>query len=311
MAIVEAYLDPKTGSPVAAGVVPLWGQSTMKGLYRALPIYDIMHDEEIQKEISTRDLDRVREVHSLITSIMLDKDLSLDQVQKKYYLFPEGYVRSPVPPIELSERMKSTQLYRLLSKARSVCFVGDSITKGSKNGGYGWYEPLAAAFPNLLVYQRAWDSHTVKMLLERTDEILDVSADVYVIAIGTNDVRYRDANVSSMTPEEYIQNVDQLVQKIQGRHRDAKIVLISAWTTDHHDPVSAIDEKERMEMLSQYRAAIKSYADGRQFLSIDPNPGIEKVLRSEYPPKYLIDHIHPNADQGIRLYSEKVLEASD
>ena len=309
-AIVGAYLDRNTGAPVAASVVPMWGQSTVRGLYRALPIYDIMRSEALQEQISSRDLARVKQVHSIVTRVMLGRDLSLDQVQERYYLFPQGYARAPVAPIELSERGKSTQLYRLLSNSHSACFIGDSVTEGTKNGGYGWYEPLTAAFPNLTVYKRAWGGYTIKLLLKRREEIVDVAADVYVIAVGTNDVRYRAAEVSSMTPEEFVANVDRLVQSVKAKHRAASFVFVGPWTTDHYDPVSALDEKDRMAMLVKYREALKTYADGKQYLYIDPNPEIDKVLRSEYAPKYLMDHIHPNADQGIRLYSLKVLEAS-
>ena len=310
MAIVDAYLDPKTGSPIGAGIAAMWGQATMDGMYRALPIYSVMHDEDLQKHISSHDLERVQQVHSVVTAVMLGRKLSLDQLQETYYLFPEGYARSPAPGIEVPERLKSKQLYQLLSGAGSVTFVGDSLTEGTKNGGYGWYEPLVAAFPGLVVRKRAWGGHTSRMLLDRKEEILDVPADVYVVAIGTNDVRYRNPAVSAMTAEEYVLNLDRLVQEIKARQPAAKLVFIGAWTTDHYDPISVLDEKARRQMLAEYRDALQAYAVRHQHLYIDPNPGIDAVLQREYPPTYLNDHIHPNAGAGIRLYSSKVLEAS-
>ena len=137
MAMVDAYLDPRTGSPVGAGIVPMWGHAAMDGLYSALPIYSIMHDEDLQKDISSHDLERVQQVHSLVTSVMLGRRLGLDQLQEKYYLFPEGYARSPAPRIEVPEPLQSKQLYQLLANAGSVTFVGDSVTEGTRNGGYG------------------------------------------------------------------------------------------------------------------------------------------------------------------------------
>jgi lysophospholipase L1-like esterase len=269
-----------------------------------------MHDEDLQKHISSHDLERVRQVHSLVTSVMLGRALGLDQLQETYYLFPEGYSRSPVPGIEVPERLKSKQLYQLLSGAGSVTFVGDSVTEGTKNGGYGWYEPLVAAFPGLVVHKRAWGSHTSRMLLDREEEILDVPADVYVVAIGTNDVRYRKPSVSAMTADEYVLNLDRLVQEIKARQPAAKLVFIGAWTTDHYDPISVLGEKARRQLLAEYRDALQAYAVRHQHLYIDPNPGIDAVLQREYPPTYLNDHIHPNAGAGIRLYSSKVLDAS-
>ena len=46
----------------------------------------------------------------------------------------------------------------------STCRSGYSLTEGTTNGGYGWYEPLVAAFPHLVVHKRAWGSHTSRML---------------------------------------------------------------------------------------------------------------------------------------------------
>jgi hypothetical protein len=57
-----------------------------------------------------------------------------------------------------------------------------------------------------------------------------------------------------------------------------------------------LDEPQRVSMLSSYRDALKSYADAHGCVYVDPNPGIEEALRFEYPRKYLVDHIHPNAD---------------
>ena len=80
--------------------------------------------------------------------------------------------------------------------------------------------------------------------MKRKEEIVDVAADVYVIAVGTNDVRYRTAKVSSMTPEEFVANVDRLVQSVKAKHRAASFVFVGAWTTDHYDPISALGEKD-------------------------------------------------------------------
>ncbi|HZP88909.1 MAG TPA: CapA family protein [Burkholderiales bacterium] len=310
MAIVDAYLDPNTGAPMAASIVPMWAMSSPKGLYRALPVYNLLDDDRLQQEVSLQDFNRIKQVHSLVTSVMLGQDLSLDQVQKRYYFFPEGYARSSVSSIEVPEQLKSNNIYRLLSRARSVTFVGDSVTEGTKNGGYGWYEPLVAAFPHLIVRKHAWGSYTSKMLLDRTEEILDVPTDVYVIAIGTNDVRYRNPKLCAMTSEEYTANLDRLVRAIRAKQPAAQFVFIGAWTTDRYDPISVLDEQARAKLLIEYRQALKSYAAAHGHLYVDPNPGIDKVLRAEYPRDYLKDHIHPNAGAGIRLYSAKVLEAS-
>ena len=55
-----------------------------------------------------------------------------------------------------------------------------------------------------------------------------------------------------------------------------------------------------MQMLAEYRNALRSYAVRHQHLYMDPNPGIDDVLHREYPRTYLNDHIHPNAGAGIQ-----------
>jgi hypothetical protein len=87
---------------------------------------------------------------------MLGEKVTLDQAQERYYVFPEGYVRQPVNAITITETMKATPFFKLLLESKTICFVGDSITAGSENGGYGWYEPLMSAFPDRIVYQEAW-----------------------------------------------------------------------------------------------------------------------------------------------------------
>ena len=119
---------------------------------------------------------------------MLGTPLTIDQIQERHYLFPEGYVRQEVCPIKITEDMRNTVLFGLLSEAKSVCFVGDSLTEGTKNGGYGWYEPLVAAFPDLIVYKQAWGGGTTRTLIDNTKTILANNAQLYVIAIGTNDI---------------------------------------------------------------------------------------------------------------------------
>ena len=42
----------------------------------------------------------------------------------------------------LTDEMAGSRIYRLLQSAETVCFVGDSLTEGTMNGGVPWYEPI-------------------------------------------------------------------------------------------------------------------------------------------------------------------------
>ena len=198
-ALTHIYLDPKTGKPFAIACVPLWAHSYLDSNYRALPIYDVVHNKDIRKHISTYEFDRIKNVHELITNTMLGEKLSIDQVQEKYYLFADragkeskGYVRNHVQPLTISDDLKDKKLYKLLAKSKSVCFVGDSVTEGTRNGGYGWFEPLVKNFNQLKVNSFANGSTASPYFLEHAKTLSMFESDLYIFAIGTNDVRYRN-----------------------------------------------------------------------------------------------------------------------
>lgn len=90
-AMVEIYLEKETGNVIGSSVIPMWVQATMESNYRAIPIYDIM---EKKAQISTYELKRVKEVYELITDVMLDNKLNLENIQKKLYLMPDGYKKA-------------------------------------------------------------------------------------------------------------------------------------------------------------------------------------------------------------------------
>ncbi|HYE11720.1 MAG TPA: CapA family protein [Patescibacteria group bacterium] len=305
--IVEVYIDPKTKEIIATGVIPMYTQAPSNGNYRALPIYSILNDPVLQNEISAYELGRVAEVQAIVSSVMLGTELTLDQAQARYYLFPEGYVRRPIEAIEITDEMKETDVYKLLSESQTICFVGDSITAGSENGGYGWYEPLVAAFPDRIVYKKAWASATTMTLLENTEAIAQHSADLYVIAIGTNDVRYRNKKTCAMDKASYVANINELIEKIQSKNPKADFALVSPWLALDNDPYTTISVEKRDLMLAEYGEALALYCKEKGYSFINPNPAIDEVLLKYAPSDFLIDHIHPNANAGITLYSEKVL----
>lgn len=312
-AMVTAYLDPETGKPVASSVVPLWTRCPLHGNYQALPIYEAMHDTRLNRMLSVEDYRRMSEVHELITEVMIGHRLSIDQAQRQYYLFPHGYARNAVLPLELTDAMRQKALFKVLAESSSVCFIGDSLTEGTKNGGYGWFEPLMALFPKCKVDRKGWGAYTSKMVLsEKLQEIEKVRADTFVLALGTNDVRYRNPALCAMTAQEYVCAMDGIVASVRAKNPDAHIVLIGAWGTDEYDPVSApmLTLRQREDLMAQYRAALKEYAERHGFLFVDPNAIIAAHLRGKWTGYYLKDHIHPNAGEGLRLYSRAVLEAS-
>ncbi|WP_249869255.1 CapA family protein [Oceanobacillus saliphilus] len=316
-ALTQIFLDPQNGNPFAVANVPLWAHSFLDGNYRPLPLYDVIHDESLRKHISTHEFSRIKEIHELITKTMLGENLTIDQLQEKYYLFADraegkakGYVRNPVSPLLITEEMKNKEFYYQLTKSKSVCFIGDSLTEGTRNGGYGWYEPFVRNFKNLKVQRFAKGGTASPYLLKNAEKISKSNSDLYVIAIGINDVRYQDPLRCAMNPKEYIENISEVVKIIRSKKASSKFIFIAPWTSDNYDRISKLPKKERFEMLESYRNALKKYAESSGHLYVDPNPIINAKFKTRHPSTWLKDSIHPNANEGIQLYSWAVLQAS-
>ena len=305
-AIVKVYLDPENKSVIGAGVIPMWTHALVNSLHRALPIYDIIYNPALENQISRFEMNRVDEVQRLVTSVLLKTEVPLHQSQKIYYLFPEGYYRQRTPKLELTEEIMKTEIYQLLEGNKKVSFVGDSITEGSKNGGYGWFEPLAESIEGLSYNQKAWPGATSVTLLDNIEEIYSQETDIYVIAIGVNDIRYRDKNICAMTSEEYINNIDKLVKYILSNNVHADFVFVAPWPVLPNDPYCFLMPDEKENLMEIYAEELENYCSENGFLFVNPYGLISRVLNTEIASNYLIDHIHPNASDGIKLYSMSV-----
>jgi len=195
--------------------------------------------------------------------------------------------------------------------------VGDSITEGTKNGGYGWYEPIAAMYPNKEISSFAKGAMTSKYFRDNAESIADIQAGLYVVAFGCNDIRYRNPKVCAMNSREYIENIDVLVDTVRRRNDNARFVFIAPWMSMCFDAnFNGSGHDEKMAMYDSYTSELQIYCKKHGFLFINPNPLIfenlqaaDITIRGRRPEDILIDFIHPNAGDGIRLYSEAVINS--
>ena len=306
--IVDVYVDKTTKKVIASAVIPMYTYATNEGFYKALPIYEIMTNKELYNSIGLYEMNRIKEVHSVITKVMLGEELDITNIEERYFFFKDGYKRNKVEALDISN-YENNNVYNELKNATSYCFIGDSVTEGTKNGGYGWYEPLIANFDGE-VKAAAYGSHTVKMLLNnKSDEIKKCVADLNIIAIGTNDIRYRDKNICAMNEKEYIENIDLLVKLIKSENKSAKIIFIAPWTSLISDNVTPLTQVEKEEMMKKYSASLEEYSLKNNYLYVNPNEYILNKLKGIDSKYYLKDHIHPNKVNGIRLYSEAFINS--
>lgn len=303
--LVDVYIDRSTKKIIGGGVVPLYTQSLADGNYRALPIFEIMNNGTLRSQLSTDDIKRAETAHRIVTNVVFGSGMDISSATQRYYFNENGFLRTRVTGLVMDDSMKNGKLWQALNRNSSVCFIGDSVTEGTKNGGCPWYEPILEHLPDKQVTQYAKGGCTVSYMNERVNEIPDAS--LYVIALGTNDVRYRDASSCAMTADAYVSALDTLQKALLARNADAKFVFIAPWYSTDGDPFCTLPYKSKTALNEEYTAALEAFCKEEGFGFINANPGISEALQNHPDRKYLLDHIHPNAGEGVLLYTRTVL----
>lgn len=316
-AIVNVHLDTTRGEKgrlLGVSVVPLWIQRPVDDQPRPIPVYATATNPVLRSELSDLEWERIEEVHRLVTRVMLGAPLSMDQVQEQYYFLPDcGYVRASLesgvsqPVVADGLDLHRQEFYAALCDARRTVMLGDSITAGSKNGGYGWFEPMVGLFPNNEFVNRGIGSETTETLLAHLDRDVAEAADLFVVAIGTNDVRYRDASICAMDVDAFLHNVERIAEKIRVAQPDAKIAFVNVWLAYDNDRFSRLPADERDALIADYNRALGDFCAERGHLFLAANDHIRRYLSRHITDEHILDHIHPNANQGVKLYSNAVL----
>ncbi|MCR5466051.1 MAG: CapA family protein [Lachnospiraceae bacterium] len=305
--LIDVYIDRDTKEVIGGAVVPLYTQAPLDGNYRALPIYEIVNDSSLRRQLSTDDYKRAVEAHKRITSVVLGREMDIAGISERYYINQSGYIRTKTAGLVLTDTMRKGTLWKAMDNADSVCFLGDSVTDGTKNGGCPWYEPMEQFLSGKEVLQYSQGGATVNYFTERISEI--PRADLYVIAVGTNDVRYREKAICAMTAEEYVERIKSLRDALLARSPNSDIVLIAPWTSTDGDTVSKLSYSGKTVMTRQYCDALQRYCRDNNVKYINANPYIEETFKAMPASRFLVDYIHPNAGEGVRLYSAAVLSS--
>lgn len=303
--LIDVYIDRDTKQVMGGAVIPLYTHARADGNYRAVPIYDIMTDTELRKQLSTDDIERAAEANDIVTEVVFGHKMDISSVTERYYFNENGFMREKAGGLTLTEERKSGTLCRALERAESVCFIGDSVTEGTKNGGCPWYEPIEEYLGGKEVLNYSKGSCTVSYMTDRTDDIPD--AGLYVIALGTNDVRYRDESTCAMTADHFVAGIAELKKKLALKVPDAEFVFIAPWYSTDGDPFCKLSYAEKTALNEEYSQALENYCQDNGFGFINANYYIRNVLAVSPDRLYLLDHIHPNSSNGVVMYSEAVL----
>lgn len=305
--LVDVYIDRNDKKIIGGSVVPLYTQSPADGNYRALPIFDIMNDPSLRKQLSTDDIERAGTANATVTRVVFGHEMDITSVTERYYFNENGFIRSKAGGLEMNDEMRSGKLWKAMQNVSSVCFIGDSVTEGTKNGGCPWYEPIEEHIPDKTVYNYSKGGCTVSYMIENIDSI--PSAELYVIALGTNDVRYRDESVCAMTAEDFAVRAGELKSLLIKKSPDASFVFIAPWYSTDGDPFCKLSFSAKTALNEEYSDALEKACRENGDVFINANGYIRQKLTERPDSYYLLDHIHPNCGKGAVMYSEAVLSS--
>ena len=195
--------------------------------------------------------------------------------------------------------MKNSELFEDMQSGKSFCFVGDSITYGSVTGGIPWYEHLKPYIKGEIM-EYACGGWTSRDIYYGKKEI--PTADIYVIAIGINDILLDDETICAADEEEYIDNLDKLSESLKDRSPNAKFYFITPW-------IFLDFPAEYYERSNRFSDALKDWCNNKDRICIDPNPFIESAIKEDGQERYMFNSFHPNAHRGVGLFSYAVLDA--
>ena len=295
--IVEFYIDNDTKQVVGYSIIPMITLEISEGKYTAMPIYD--YYDEGNKVHNARAI----QILKLVTKVMLGTEIDLSHLQERYFVLDDQYLADNLESGKINEK-----LVNLITKAKSITFIGDSITNGTTNDYHPWYEPLMKEHYNKNVINISKGSLTSKQLVVKfKDEIIGSKSDLYIVAIGANDIRYRNPKICNMNSNSYIDTIDYLVSLIKKSNQNAEIIFIAPWRSFGVDQLTILSRSEKNRLYYKYSEALKKYAQNNNFMYIDPNYYISNTLKYNLSINYLIDYIHPNDTLGINLYSRAVL----
>ena len=206
-------------------------------------------------------------------------------------LMLSGIMPHPRPVLKLNDQMTDSEFYNDISSGAHVCFIGDSITHGNANGGVPWYAPIEDYIPGQ-IDNISGSGYFAPHIIGVLDTIPD--ADVYVIAIGTNDCR--DPNI---TTDYYVKCLEIIHGSLSSRCPDAHFYYIAPWTFCNADQDTA-------EHCDSFASALESFCNNTGSGFINSTPYILDKLKP-FPFFCMTDNLHPDSYRGVMLYSEAVL----
>lgn len=197
----------------------------------------------------------------------------------------------------MTDELKDSEFYEDMQSGKSFCFLGDSITSGSVTEDIPWYQPLTPYISGT-ISNFSHGGWAVKNLIDEAGNIPE--ADIYVIAIGINDILFPEDEASAQTALEFATRCKELGDLLTTASPGCKIYFILPWSFTDSDT-------SFVERGSRFRSALAQTCIAKGYGYINPDPVIQSVIEDEGSSKYMYNDFHPNAPDGIGLYCYAVL----
>lgn len=196
-------------------------------------------------------------------------------------------------------------------KGQKVVWVGDSITEQGKSGvgdGVGFTTFLQNKFAGATYVNEGIGGNTTLNIIARLSTLTAHNADLYVVAIGVNDIRYNDSR-GATTVAAYIANIGTIYSSLSAV---GDVMFIGVWPTFWEDQFAALLRKATDDRMTQYNNALRDFCRENSLPFSNPNPAIRSVIDFGNVDLMISDGVHPSytGPQGLackRLYADSVL----
>ena len=308
-AIIDIYIDKLTKKVIGSSAIPMYTKEIRKNYFSAIPIYDLINDNLVP--LNEYERKRVEEIQLMSTKVLVGKEIGINEIKKNYFFINNSYYDFDTNLNDfcsIINKYSNKVIYKHIVASKSITFIGDSITEGTKNGFHPWYEPMINCFKNKKIKNISKGTFTTKLIIKNfSKDIIKSNTDLYIIAIGTNDIRYRRESICAMNSKIFIEQIKKIVNLVQ--NKKAKFIFIAPWYSTSDDMYSKLNHKDKLKLNKQYSLEIENFARKKKYIYINTNDYLEKHINMNKR-KYLVDFIHPNNKEGIKLYSEAVFAKS-
>ena len=240
-ALIDIYIHKKYKKVIGASVIPMYTKELRPNIFSVIPIYDLINNKSIK--LNEKERKRVKEIQLMSTKVLLGTEFRIKEIKEKYFFINNSYYNFNENVNNFCKRLdkyRNDKIYQYINNSSSITFIGDSITKGTKNGFHPWYEPMIKCFKNKKIINISKGSYTTKLVIHNfRDKLINSKSDLYIIAIGTNDIRYRDSSICAMNAREYIYQIQKIVNFT--KNSKAKYIFIAPWFSTMDDYISKLN----------------------------------------------------------------------